>query len=171
MNTALLDNFQLYLDIADVKKSSRKNYLADCRNFLEWLISSGGNVNVDGYSQILHRVNVQTIQEYVKMLQEKETAPATINRRLSGLRIFFDFCCKAEITRNNPARELSNVSISLNQPDAISIPQPLRKPMSIEKLLQDYEKALEKSKLNQATVKNYFADVNQFFIWLNNQSV
>jgi site-specific recombinase XerD len=135
---------------------SIKNYLSDFRVFIRWLSlkSKGLPTPLD---EIIASLKPSDIVEYQNYLLSKKLAKSTINRRLSGLKIF----CQFMLERNYVSR---NLSIHIKA-------APLSSP--IEKQVHDYVSKfglyLKKKTASKSTIKNYTSDIRQYLLWASSQ--
>ncbi len=92
--------------------NTTKNYLSDLRYFLGWQDVYNNSPSQIDLNELVSQITPQLTQEYKDFLINTNIPTQTINRRLSSLRSFLDYCIKAELTTWNPARHISNVIAS-----------------------------------------------------------
>ncbi len=109
--------FKSYLSSENISPHSSRNYLSDIRHFLGWLADKDLNVN--------------SVRTYKKEHIKNNLPIKTINRRLSALRKFFEFCMRLDLIKFNPSREVKNVKLIKETPIKITSDK-----APIEKLLQ-----------------------------------
>ncbi len=100
-------NFRTYLHaVINLKSISVKNYASDLRYFLGWyqLHTRASNLLAS-----LEALNSDSIQSYRAYLQESNLPTASINRRLSTVRMFCKFLIDQNILTSNPAQHIVNV--------------------------------------------------------------
>ncbi|MFZ2024674.1 MAG: site-specific integrase [Microgenomates group bacterium] len=110
---ALLDNeFSTYLIKQNASEVTRKNYLADIRNFFKWLnicITNGSITLRENAEKPLTRITNEIIETFKRSLITSQTPIATINRRLSALRMFFQFANLEQKITENPMMLVRNI--------------------------------------------------------------
>ena len=79
-------------------KNTLKSYERDLREFLLYL-SKGRELESD---EILLRVSVSQVRSFIAILFKKN-ASASIGRKLSSLKSFYNFCVKKDLLQQNPA--------------------------------------------------------------------
>lgn len=154
----LMKSFSAYLSSENLSSVSQKNYLADLRHFLGWFIftlsrnrkTEAGKFN----PSLLRLINEALISDYKKFLVVNKVATKTVNRRLSTLRKFGEFCLKQGLISENPAKKVNNQPLEVSYED------------KGQEILREFKKALEEEKVAESTVKNYLADVRQFINWV-----
>lgn len=105
MKQELLRQFQDYLRKNTYKEGSVQAYLHDVRYFFVFLDNQ-----INGAAEIRHlrsltKTDVYLFINYLK--KEKGNTPITINRKLSVLRVFFDFLEEEGIVHTNLAERIS----------------------------------------------------------------
>lgn len=97
----LLARFEKRMVESALRPATIVNYLADVRAFARWYTENNGG------SLPLASLSASDVREYCLYLQAVEgRAPATINRRLQGIRKFCQFAIEAGLMRFNPATEV-----------------------------------------------------------------
>ncbi len=86
----------------------------DLKDFLSWYES------MNGESFEFQRVIPRDIIEYRTSCQNKELLPATINRRLTHLRIFFKTALKQKILQNDPTDGIRSIPQQSLSPKGLS---------------------------------------------------
>ena len=111
---ALLDTeFSTYLIKQNASEVTRKNYLMDIRNFFKWLntcITNGSVTLLENTEKPLARITTEIIETFKRSLITSQTPVATINRRLSALRMFFQFAQIDQKITENPMTLVRNIS-------------------------------------------------------------
>ncbi len=100
----LVHEFKLHLLGKKLSKVSVKNYLADLKQFAEWMESiSGFDKNKPGYKlELLKKISPEVINEYKDRLHnEAHLNPSSINRKLSSLRNYLAWMEKKDIVVSN----------------------------------------------------------------------
>lgn len=110
---ALLDTeFSTYLVTQNASEITRKNYLADIRNFFKWLnncITIGSVALHENVEKPLQSITGDVIELFKLSLITSKTPTATINRRLSALRMFFQFAVITRKISENPMTLVHNI--------------------------------------------------------------
>ena len=97
----LLARFEKHMVESALRPATIANYLADVRAFARWYTENNRGACP------LASLTASDVREYCLHLQAVEgRAPATINRRLQGIRKFCQFSVEAGLMRSNPATEV-----------------------------------------------------------------
>jgi site-specific recombinase XerD len=148
--------FKLYLQIQRSSTLTVKNYVIDVNHFLSWLAQKTGIKHQIVGKAIFGLFTIETIGEYKQNLLQDRTPLSTINRRLSALRKFGQFGLKQGWLTENPAEKVANATLK----------QDVRWETQDEKILENFQKHLEKEKASPLTIKNYLSDLRHFLSWL-----
>jgi len=123
----LLEAFKHYLLTEDTSKNTVSAYLSDLSQFMNW------------YSQTFEAFDVSEvtptdIRDYRAFLQEQipPAAPATINRRLASLRLFFRWAKEQHLTLSQPMERIRNVESTIQGPKSLDRKQWNRLQRSVE---------------------------------------
>jgi len=109
-NKRLLERFEAHLSSSALAPATVVNYVADLRAFLRW--SEGTNQADRSPLQL----GCDDLQRYCSFLsEEKNHAPATINRRIQTLRKFYNFALSEGWVSINPAENVSLLDESASQ--------------------------------------------------------
>lgn len=156
----LIDLFRIYLVTQNISPTSRKNYLVDFKNFLEWftlhLKTNQTSYDEEKPQTLGSLVSKDKIELYLRFLVNNETPVKTINRRLSTMRKFGSFATTQGWTNINPAREIVNIGT-----------KPVKPPNPDDLLLYEFKNDLLAEKVSPVTLKNYLVDVRQFLRFIN----
>ncbi len=110
---ALLDTeFSTYLVKQNASEITRKNYVTDIRSFFKWLnncITVGSIALHENTKKPLQSITTEIIESFKRSLITSKTPVATINRRLSALRMFFQFAVLTQKTTENPMTIVRNI--------------------------------------------------------------
>ena len=110
---ALLDNeFSTYLIKQNASVITRKNYVMDIKNFFTWLntgLTNGSITLLENAEKPLTRITSEIIELFKRSLSTSKTPIATINRRLSALRMFFQFALIEHKITENPMTLVRNI--------------------------------------------------------------
>ncbi len=147
--------FRQYLKTQKVSSVTIKNYVADIKNFLNWLASKTSIKYQVAGKTIFGLLTLETIEEYKTDLNTKQTPLSTINRRLSALRKFGQFGVSQGWLSKNEAILALNLRASLAETETPG-----------KKVLTEFKKHLEKEKISPISIKNYLSDLRHFLSWL-----
>src|SRR5574341_578688 len=140
---------------------TQKNYRSDIRHFFSWITLTIQSQNLDipqSHQQFLALVTPDLLTKYIHFLVANHIPAATINRRLSAIRLFCEFTKRQGWRRDNPTAILTNVPIG-------------SKPKNDRlKILTHFRSDLARDGASKATIKNYTNDVNQFLKWIASNS-
>lgn len=153
---ALID----FLKQEGTSEKTLKNYRSDLRHFLSWSVltiqSNTGHLP-QSHLEFTTLITPHLLESYKHFLAENKIPIATINRRLSTMRIFCRACIARGWLSYNPATKLQNLT-------------PVKPPKNeIEEVLRIFRNDLERDGASKVTIKNYASDVKQFLLWLQNQ--
>ncbi len=98
---ALVLQFQEYLQRAELKPATIRNYMADVRGFVRWLQEA----SIPTLPQSEH---FSTYRDY--LVSRAEHSPATVNRRLQALRVLGRCLFERGDCKDNPARGIQLMS-------------------------------------------------------------
>ncbi len=97
----LLERFEAHLSSSALAPATVVNYVADLRAFLRW----GEGTNQADRSPL--QLGCDDIQRYCSFLsEEKNHAPATVNRRIQTLRKFYSYALSEGWVSTNPAENV-----------------------------------------------------------------
>ncbi len=153
----LLTAFEDFLVRDGASEKTRKNYKSDLRHFLAWLQNSGEAItreSIASEKELLSLVSAERLEKYKQTQLLSKVPAATINRRLSALRIFFRFANLQGWVTDDPIRGILNIpkakSPSENQ--------------SLDEMIVSFEENMRKN--NQPWSENDRHDLLEFFDWL-----
>ncbi len=147
--------FRQYLKSQKASSATIKNYVADSKNFLDWIaVKTGIKYQVAGKA-IFGLLTQETVEEYKADLASGKTPLSTANRRLSALRKFGQFGVAQGWLEKNEAILVANLASTKTKD------QPAK-----EKALEGFKRHLEKEKVSQLTIKGYLSDLRHFLSWL-----
>lgn len=174
---AILDTqFSAFLIKQHASEITRKNYITDCKHFFAWLETRLSNTDVSlslPDNTPLGIATTEFLEEYKRSQSTAHVPITTINRRLSALRMFFQFAELQHIIRENPMHTVHNLSRNedQNQPERAEqyAPTPrVREPSLFSFFEEEFLQFLKRQQLSAITIKNYIVDIRVFFNWLNN---
>jgi site-specific recombinase XerD len=142
-----LQLFSEYLKNKRITDKSVKNYLSDVRQFDHWFAKNN-----------LNELSPGVFQNYRSYLLKARLPTNTINRYLASLRCFGSFIKEKNISLNNPASGLKNISKDYkNNSNSVN---------AENNYLIQFRQSLIRERLKPATIKNYISDVKQFMEFL-----
>lgn len=158
---AFLENiFNNFLIEQHVSAITRKNYRSDLRNFFNWIIETIQSTDKNlpqNLEQLIARVSTEQLEDYKRELLLNQTPQATINRRLSSLRMLFRYAQIKNWITDSPMLSIRNIAIT----------SPVEK--SKHKLMANFKDSLTAEGASEITVKNYLSDVSEFLDWLSHE--
>ncbi len=111
----LLDDFSSYLKYErQASEYTLKNYVIDLKQFFSF-VQDKVKKNID-----IDKINGSLVREYVASLFGKKN-PASISRKLSSIRSFFNFCLKKGAVKTNPAKEVTSPKIGKRIPKFLTV--------------------------------------------------
>lgn len=153
----LLMTFGDFLVRDGASEKTRKNYKSDLRHFLAWLLNSseaGNRESIASEKELLSLVSTERLENYKQTQLLSQVPAATINRRLSALRIFFRFATVQGWATEDPTRRILNI------PKA----KPPSEHQSLDEMVVSFEENMRKN--NQPWSENDRHDLLEFFDWL-----
>ncbi len=103
--------FKKYLLAENISSVTLRNYLSDLRHFLGWTLTRQGESQSTGIND-LSRLNRSAIENYRDSHLSALLPVKTINRRLSAIRKFLEFCKQEGLIPDNPGQRISNINLS-----------------------------------------------------------
>ena len=146
-----------FLTADGASEKTRNNYRSDLRHFMGWTIFtiiSRGFPTPQTHLDFIKLINADLLMNYKLYLLDNKIPAATINRRLSAIRMFFRCCLSYGWTANNPTITITNVA---------GVPHPQENKM--QQILAHWRKDLEQDGASKSTIKNYLTDVRKFLEW------
>jgi site-specific recombinase XerD len=154
--------FKEYLSAEKVSKITVKNYLSDIRAFLEWSEMHTRQHSVREEVSLSLHMNFGQVNSYLSYLQQSGKDIRSINRVLSSLRRFGQFCLKTGLLSDNPASRFQNIAHNNLQSDKTN-------DTSLMEVYRNYLSA--ELKLSPEDCKDRVYDVSEYCGYLNEQSV
>lgn len=115
-DTALIDRFEHHLVSRDLAPATIRGYRHDLKLFQDWLAW----VHETPTASMVHVGTVELAAFRRHLLQEKAQRPATVNRRIQSLRVFFQWLQDQPGGAGNPAEHLRYVRYARRQsPEAL----------------------------------------------------
>ncbi len=140
---------------------TQKNYRSDIRHFFSWITLTIQSQNLDipqSHTQFLQLITPSLLAKYKHFLLVNHVPTATINRRLSSIRLFCEFAKYNGWRPDNPAVTLTNVPMESKPKDELG------------QLLEQFRSDLARDGASNVTIKNYTSDVAQFLKWVSSNS-
>ena len=106
--------FKKFLHSENISLVSLRNYLSDLRHFFGWLVSKKDLFKNHNFEAWITFISPEIIEKYKNEHLKSSLPSKTINRRLSTLRKFFYFCQLEKLLEKNPAKIVTNVSLTKN---------------------------------------------------------
>jgi site-specific recombinase XerD len=147
---------------------SLKNYLSDFRHFSAWFFfkikSLSNDVDRLDLSEVINKFfNKLLLAQYKAYLIENKIPVKTANRRLSTIRKLSKFFLSQGWTKDNPSREISNISVNLN----LNQTKYYSHNISSNLVLNEYKRALESHNSNQEKIIKEVQNINEFFTFIS----
>lgn len=142
----IISHFASYLTQQGSSKKTQKNYCADIEDFLSW-------VSTELSISELSVVKKSEIEKYLESQKALGKSVATMNRRLSSLRVFYTFLTTSKPNQQNPMEHISNVVV-----DEVVLQH--------QQVIQAYEAKLRGEGKNPSAVSNHKTVVVEFLKWI-----
>lgn len=112
--------FTSFLQREGASEKTQKGYIADLKDFIDWL-ETHTDIQADMPVKLaMNGITQPVIKSYLKNLLENNKSIATVNRRLSTLRIFFTSAKDIGMTATNPTLDIVNVTTDQPSDPAIA---------------------------------------------------
>ena len=110
----LVDSFLSTLRLEKgLSENTIKAYSNDCKAFNQWLFLNKGYKPVSAIEE--------DIENYLKHLNSINLSNASINRKLSSIKHFFNYLSKAKLLKSNPVINISGLKSNKALPKSLSI--------------------------------------------------
>lgn len=104
-----ITGFNAYLKTRHISERSHDEYLNSLHDFFDYLVEHNANFQID---QDVAKVHDVDILEYKHLLdQEQKLSPATINKILSNLNIYFKYLFTNRLTKDLPTLNVNSLSV------------------------------------------------------------
>lgn len=144
----LTELFARFLRANGASTKTIKNYVHDLNHFLGWVDDkTTSQESVEAFVQSIH---ASTIESYKNAQRVEKIPAATLNRRLSSLRMFFRACIDSGFIKANPTQDIANVS----------------QDKSVVLILENFCTDLQRDGASKSTIRNYLADIKHFLTWI-----
>jgi site-specific recombinase XerD len=108
--TELRNSFEEHLAQQKKHQNTIRSYANDLRQFHQWCVSTFGD------SAPLASLTRSDVQDYRAFLLTRNASPASVNRKITTLRRFFEYCLAVGAVEQNPATEVSGISAEPRAP-------------------------------------------------------
>lgn len=88
-----IDDYEKYLESKGTAVGTRSAYLSDVEDFAKYL---------DSLDKPLEKAKSEDFKTYVSFLLENGRSTATVNRRISSVRSFYDYLIQRNVLKQNP---------------------------------------------------------------------
>lgn len=117
----IINLFITYLKNRNLSERTLQEYSSDIKHFISWYeyhyMDSSNQVVIFPFAQI----NKPELESYIEtMLKIGELKPSTINRRISTLKLFFDWAYHTSYSKRNPAKHIKLIKLEKNNPRFIT---------------------------------------------------
>jgi len=155
----LAQSFKSYLTLEGYHPTTIRNYVCDLNYFLAWfeLKLKSKNLPFSDEEETLVFFTPKIAGQYQSFLLKNDLPSSTVNRRLSGLRIFTRFAISQKWLKINPIQNLQNSSRNLPKDETV---------LAKFKNFLEAEKTSTGRLTSANTIKNYLSDINSFLKWL-----
>ncbi|MCL4360038.1 site-specific integrase [Patescibacteria group bacterium] len=162
--------FETFLIRKKVSEKTRKNYKSDLRHFFSWASHTNESLplpntaphlpsgETEKLTLYIAAIRAEHIAAYIRDSQRARTPLATINRRLSSLRMLYRFAEEEGWIHENPMNCVRNVR---GQENGRENPRDL---------INAFSRYLAEEGASKTTVRTYTADAADFLTWLAAQS-
>ncbi|GIW62817.1 MAG: hypothetical protein KatS3mg091_292 [Patescibacteria group bacterium] len=151
----ILGLFKSYLinqnKLADnpIAKSSIRNYISDTKHFLYWALKQAiehNSTTAQDSISIFKWLNKDLLESYKTDLFAKKVPVSTIDRRISSIRRFFQFCIFKNYINDKNIGQITNLSTDL---------QIKKQQLMFSRFLK------EKHNLSEDTIRTILDDINE----------
>jgi integrase/recombinase XerC len=112
--TRIITTFQRHLERQRKHANTIRSYTNDAVQFFRWIGTTLGE-DFD-----LAEVTRSDLLDYRAFLLTRNASSASVNRRITALRQFFDFCMAEKLTTINPVSDITGVPNEAHLPPALS---------------------------------------------------
>ncbi|HEY8820221.1 MAG TPA: site-specific tyrosine recombinase XerD [Dehalococcoidia bacterium] len=140
-----------FLEFLTVEKGAAQNTIAAYRNDMQQFAAFCSSTRTVGKSSSWNQVDRTRIQEYLRSLQAKEYADATVARKVAAIKSFFGFMQAEGLTSSDPTESLSSPRVGKSLPKPIS-------PQEVDELLeQPLRRSTPEAKRDKAMLELLYA--------------
>ena len=107
----LAGTFQRFLIAQKASEKTRVNYIGDLKQFLNWLMNSAHTIHkpLSSHLDLLKLASNDLVENYKRSMLLDHVPVATLNRRLSALRMFFRCVMSQGWLNENPMEFIANI--------------------------------------------------------------
>ncbi|MBE0644651.1 MAG: tyrosine-type recombinase/integrase [Bacteroidetes bacterium] len=102
--------FEAYLTQQGKHLNTIRSYANDLRQFSQWC------GNTFGEEFTLAELTRSDVQDFRTFLLTRNSSPASVNRKITALRQFFEFCVQSGAMNSNPAADISGINAEPRAP-------------------------------------------------------
>lgn len=102
--------FEEHLARTGKHQNTIRSYANDLRQFAQWCGSTFGD------TFLVADLTRSDIQDFRTFLLTRNSSPASVNRKITALRQFFEFCVQQGAAEHNPASNISGISAEPRAP-------------------------------------------------------
>ncbi len=102
--------FEAHLTQQGKHLNTIRSYANDLRQFSQWC------GNTFGEEFALADLTRSDVQDFRTFLLTRNSSPASVNRKITALRQFFEFCVQNDVMRGNPASDISGINAEPRAP-------------------------------------------------------
>ncbi len=106
--------FEVHLTEQGKHQNTIRSYANDLRQFGQWCR------NTFGEEFELAELTRSDVQDFRAFLLTRNSSPASVNRKITALRQFFEFCVQIEVVKLNAAAEISGINAEPRAPSVLS---------------------------------------------------
>jgi integrase/recombinase XerC len=103
-------DFQKALEKQNKHPNTIRSYGNDLKQFATWCVNTFGEDVDPG------ELTRSDVQDFRAFLLTRNSSPASVNRKITALRQFFEFCVQEGVMKGNPAAEISGVAAEPRAP-------------------------------------------------------
>ena len=116
-----IEDFGIHMDIErNLSPNTRKNYLADVRQFKQFLDTNNISAKRNDANNIID-IDYMVIRAFLGSLYRERLKKITISRKVSALRTFFDYLLRKGKLKVNPARMVQTPKMEKYIPAFLSV--------------------------------------------------
>lgn len=106
--------FEVHLEQQGKHQNTIRSYANDLRQFAQWC------KNTFGEDFTLAELTRSDVQDFRAFLLTRNSSPASVNRKITALRQFFDFCVQNGVMMQNAAADISGINAEPRAPSVLS---------------------------------------------------
>ncbi len=110
---AIALSFQSFLGEQGKHLNTIRSYGNDLKQFFSWCRNSFG----EGFEVV--ELSRSDIQDFRSFLLTRNASPASVNRKVTALRQFFEFCLQRNFVNTNPAANISGINADPKPPTVL----------------------------------------------------